>query len=379
MKCICSVKQAIRGCSRVASQIQASPLMARPISGQSLLPIITRKCHSQVAVENPETQRDAHTFHQQIQILDNKKQSCYLTKSVLKNELPASFQKPLDLEVEKSEDIMKRFEQNIIDTRLFCSGDNRHKRRENSAVDMFLNMLQITFGNTSHRYPSNLSKSVNYKQHFSAAISRLNEFEVHITGKPEKSFLMMSKDALSQFAPDDEVSQTAKQEIVWDEIFKPIFHMPERKTSFKTDTPYFSGAPFPFPHTLFIVPHQKTEMERLIGQGLLYSFANTYGYALKNSANTLGKDLIKPISVQCVISDGQYLTFICYQLNTLDFTSDDGIKNIVWMEENVPMFEEAYLKIPGDKRYKGITETEIYVDGFNKEAFEKFMKFVLND
>ncbi len=90
-------------------------------------------------------------------------------------------------------------------------------------------------------------------------------------------------------------------------------------------------------------------------------------------------DLIKPISAQCVISDGQYLTFICYQLNTLDFTSDDGIKNIVWMEENVPMFEEAYLKIPGDKRYKGITETEIYVDGFNKEAFEKFMKFVLND
>ncbi len=151
MKCVCRVKQAMRGCSRVASQIQASPLMARPISGQSLLPSTTRKCHSQVAVENPETQRDAHTFHQQIQILDNKKQSCYLTKSVLKNELPASFQKPLDLEVEKSEDIMKRFEQNIIDTRLFCSGDNRHKRRENSAVDMFLNMLQITFGNTSHR------------------------------------------------------------------------------------------------------------------------------------------------------------------------------------------------------------------------------------
>ncbi len=81
---------------------------------------------------------------------------------------------------------------------------------------------------------------------------------------------MMSKDALSQFAPDDEVSQTAKQEIVWDEIFKPIFHMPERKTSFKTDTPYFSGAPFPFPHTLFIVPHQKTEMERLIGQGIIF-------------------------------------------------------------------------------------------------------------
>lgn len=87
---------------------------------------------------------------------------------------------------------------------------------------------------------------------------------------------------------------------------------------------------------------------------------------------------IEPISVQCVISDGRVLTFVCHQLNTLDFENDDGIKNFIWLDDNIEMFKYAYMKVPGDRRYKDITETTIYLEDVNQLAFEKFLKFVLN-
>ena len=87
---------------------------------------------------------------------------------------------------------------------------------------------------------------------------------------------------------------------------------------------------------------------------------------------------IEPISVQCVVTDGQKMSFICHQLNTLDFENDNGIKNLVWIEDEIEMFKYAYLKFPGDKRYKDITETTIYLEDVNRMAFEKFLKFVLN-
>eukprot|EP00794_Sanderia_malayensis_P014212 gene14212-15695_t len=287
----------------------------------------------------------AFIYQQRINILDEKKQCCYLTKSILKNELPQVYQKPLDLGDEELGNIMRKFEQNIIDT----------------------------------RYPSYLSRCLNYKQHFNAAFTRLEKYNVQVTGKPEKSFLIMSKKTLDQFAPDEEIVQSGQQEICWDEVFKPIFHMQELKTSFKSEGPFLSDAPFPNPHTLFIVADKRMEMKHLIGQGLLYSFANAYTHALAQPENSLGMDRIKPVSVQCIINNGRHLTFLCYQLNTLDFTTDNGVKNLAWIEENVPMFEDAHLKIPGNKRYKGVKETSICVDGLNKEAFEKFLKFVVNE
>ena len=93
--------------------------------------------------------------------------------------------------------------------------------------------------------------------------------------------------------------------------------------------------------------------------------------------NAPGMKEIEPVTAQCVVSDGRILSFICHQLNTLDFQNDNGIKNFTWVDDNLEMFKYAYLKIPGDKRYKDITETTIYLEDVNYMAFEKFLKFIL--
>lgn len=100
-------------------------------------------------------------------------------------------------------------------------------------------------------------------------------------------------------------------------------------------------------------------------------------HALCLPQNAPGMKEIEPVSVQCVISDGRKVSFICHQLNTLDFENDTGIKNFIWIDDNIEMFKYAHLKIPGTKRYKHAAETTICLEDVNHTAFEKFLKFVL--
>ena len=112
--------------------------------------------------------------------------------------------------------------------------------------------------------------------------------------------------------------------------------------------------------------------------GLLYTFAHAFAHAMSKPENYLGMKEIDPVSMQCIINDGRITTFICHQLNTLDFHTNSGIKNFFWIQDNVDMYKYAYLKIPGDKRYKGIKETEIFLEDANHIPFMNFLKFVLN-
>jgi len=34
-----------------------------------------------------------------------------------------------------------------------------------------------------------------------------------------------------------------------------------------------------------------------------------------------------------LVSDGNYFSFVAFQLNTLDFDNDEGAKNIVWYKQ----------------------------------------------
>ena len=102
-------------------------------------------------VESVESMKDAFIYHQRVNILEEKKQSCYLTKSILKPGLPERFHTPLDYSEEEIAIFMKEFEQNIINSRLFCYGESPYHRKETSSLQIFLNMLHIVWKNNSNR------------------------------------------------------------------------------------------------------------------------------------------------------------------------------------------------------------------------------------
>ena len=110
----------------------------------------------------------------------------------------------------------------------------------------------------------------------------------------------------------------------------------------------------------------------------MFLFGRLVADAVNNHGCFLGQVLKKPLSAQCVISDGIRLSFLRYQLNTLDLKSDEGEKNIAWIHPAILMYEKAELKeMPGMRR-KDPVNFEAEVQGFNEECFEKFVKMILN-
>lgn len=54
--------------------------------------------------------------------------------------------------------------------------------------------------------------------------------------------------------------------------------------------------------------------------------------------------LEKPVVLQSVATNGRLFQFLVFQLNTTDLTSDTGVKNLVWLEEDQPLYDYAKVR-----------------------------------
>jgi large subunit ribosomal protein L37 len=55
-------------------------------------------------------------------------------------------------------------------------------------------------------------------------------------------------------------------------------------------------------------------------------------------------ELPQPISTQCLLTDGESFTFCFFQLNTLRMDSEDGIKNMAWIDADHKLFNKILPK-----------------------------------
>ena len=128
--------------------------------------------------------------------------------------------------------------------------------------------------------------------------------------------------------------------------------------------------------------------------GIMFVCARLVAEAVQNHKYQLGDDLEKPLTTQCIITDGIRLSFINYQLNTLCFNGDEGIKNMAWISPGVFMYKKAMFDdlekpvsektVKERKRFrrpvtiKDPTKHEIVLEEFNGECFETFVKMIVN-
>ena len=82
------------------------------------------------------------------------------------------------------------------------------------------------------------------------------------------------------------------------------------------------------------------------------------------------KTLREPISTQCVTTNGISFNFVCFQLNTLNFDSEEGVKNLVWFDNNCEMYKKILPK-------RAMLRNTKYED-YNPEVFQKFLAFYMN-
>uniref|UniRef100_A0A915L884 Large ribosomal subunit protein mL37 n=1 Tax=Romanomermis culicivorax TaxID=13658 RepID=A0A915L884_ROMCU len=78
--------------------------------------------------------------------------------------------------------------------------------------------------------------------------------------------------------------------------------------------------------------------------------------------------LPQPIVTQCIQLCGGTFDFVVMQLNTLDMSNDDGVKNIVWIDKNNKLFQTVPF-------YETLKEVKEY----NPEVVRKFLALTLND
>lgn len=60
--------------------------------------------------------------------------------------------------------------------------------------------------------------------------------------------------------------------------------------------------------------------------------------------------------VQSVGTDGQLFQFLVFQLNTTDLVSNDGIKNLVWIDSDQNLYESAQCVPEVKKRVVTVSE-----------------------
>lgn len=83
--------------------------------------------------------------------------------------------------------------------------------------------------------------------------------------------------------------------------------------------------------------------------------------------------LPEPICVQCVSLDQQSFSFLFFQLNTLSFDSDHGVKNLIWMDTENKLFNKI-LSQPWLSKAK----RDERLEDFNPKVFEKLLAVYLN-
>ena len=86
------------------------------------------------------------------------------------------------------------------------------------------------------------------------------------------------------------------------------------------------------------------------------------------------KVLPEPITIQNINMDWTTLNFLCFQLNTLDTNTDDGVKNLAWCDNDNKLFSKIYPK-PWKEEEKW---QKMRYEDYCPEVFEKFLAVFLN-
>lgn len=161
----------------------------------------------------------------------------------------------------------------------------------------------------------------------------------------------------------------------------------EDKLNFKRDDIPLLSHPL-VPHTLGITwgkwwerfslhePHEN-EAEDTLTRAFMITFGAAAAQARLQYGPSVQGDLPTPIVLQSIATNGFNFNFITLQLNTLDFSSPDGVKNVAWIDAG------PHNNIREDWRPTTFTpfrhsQKPYVLREFNPVVFEKFLATYLN-
>jgi len=353
---------------------------------------------------------------------EQENQASYLTKTLVYHDtLPTTYSQRVSIPDDERNAIRAAVKKSIIETNYFHRDEalmfprrprwTAHRKawkmeewKNQLTVQVLINMLRIVW--SAKCYQEVGAQTLTYRSDLVAPWERFGK-KVQVSGK--HGHLVSGKSLLGLFAGEEEVSNTAHQELQWSDVISPFFDMPEVKSNYVANRGLHDGAPYPCPQTLMLTNSIRWKDRFHTGNAVFFSFAQAMTYAL-SQGEVMGKDLVNPVPMQCIVFDGSSFYFVFYQLNTLNFSDDNqGIKNMAWIINNQKLYghvsdrqtqsllgteEEESLDFIEytakrtslvDFDRKKLTETlsneetrKVYIEGFNKTPVDMFVNILLN-
>jgi len=343
---------------------------------------LCRRIYLRTACYGRRSLQTTYNIYPHTKALEQEKQALYLTKTILKAGSPPTLNRHVHLQQEELEDTLNHMKDCIIQTNWFHldddgSFDKKYKRavKDHIAEKVFLNMLRVIWSSKAAGDSSLLSTCMSYKPSVVAPWERLGK-NIQVSGK--HGHLVNGKTLLPLFASMEEVEATKNEEVQWDDVISPFFEFPEAQTHFQPNRGFHEAAPYPCPQTLFIINPTYYHAHINTGQGVFFSFAHALTYALSQGYQ-IGDDLREPIPIQCALFDGDSFYFLCYQLNTLNFSEDQTtVKNIAWIEPEHKLYERIVSTESESKDFMDLLGKRVFLEDYNRVPAELFIRYVLN-
>uniref|UniRef100_UPI0037E8753A large ribosomal subunit protein mL37 n=1 Tax=Semicossyphus pulcher TaxID=241346 RepID=UPI0037E8753A len=321
--------------------------------------------------ENP-----CYVYNQRTNALEGVRQALWLTKTKLISGLPSQLLSLAERTANQIPDQDERVKNMIIHARFWVTTDERPGKEKYSNT-LLLNLLHLC-ATLQSSHPA-IGRRILTEKYSLAATWKRGEDLFQIRG--ENGLLLNCMDPLPEVSVNQEVNNTVDHVL---ETFYPVsptidlqkVHVYKEMVNcsgFRDDYPYHHA------HTLYFLEEGddscKLRPEQFRAKMVMFAFGNALARAYKLYGTQPQRILDHPVTVQAVGTNGRIFQFMVFQLNTTDLSGDDGIKNQVWMDEDIELYDFAKVR-PLIKKKQ--VKVPAGLSGYKPETFSKFLALYLH-
>ncbi|XP_068605118.1 large ribosomal subunit protein mL37 [Brachionichthys hirsutus] len=321
-------------------------------------------------------EKPCYVFHQRTSPLEGLRQALWLTKTKMISSLPPQLLSLAESAANQIPDLDERVQKAIKHARFWDTTEERPGKAKYCNA-LLLNLLHLCATlQTTH---SAIGRRMLAERYSLSASWKRGDDLFQIRG--QNGFLQNCMDPLPEISGKQEVKDTADH--VLENLYPVCPTISLQKVHLYKEEVNCSGftgdCPYPHAHTLYFLegadPHWTLRPEQFRTKMVMFAFGNALARAHTLYGNQPQCVLDRPITVQAVGTNGRLFQFMVFQLNTTDLSGDDGIKNQVWLESDVELYDFAKVR-PFIKKKQ--VKVPAGLAGYKPETFSRFMGLYLH-
>ncbi|XP_030259417.1 large ribosomal subunit protein mL37 [Sparus aurata] len=321
-------------------------------------------------------EKPCYVYNQRTSALEGVRQALWLTKAKLISGLPPRLLSLAESPANQIPDQDERVQNAIKHARFWDTTEDRPCKEKYSNT-LLSNLLHLC-ATLQSRHPA-IGRRILAEKYSLATTWKRGEDLFQVRG--QNGLLYNCMDPLPEVSGKQEVGDTA------DHVLKSFYPVSpsidlQKVHVYKEEvncSGFREGYPYPHAHTLYFQEEGdincKLRPKQFRAKMVMFAFGNALARAHSLYGTQPQSVLGRPITVQAVGTNGRLFQFLVFQLNTTDLSGDNGIKNQVWLDEDVELYDYAKLR-PLIKKKQ--VKVPAGLAGYKPETFRKFLALYLH-